>query len=68
MGEVDDNDEETAQSEVQSAGSNRSDPGREDAESVGIAVQGASDPDCEVAQVGTVAFAGAIRGRANAAE
>ncbi len=53
MGEVDDNDEETAQSEVQSAGSNRSDPGREDAESVGIAVQGASDPDCEVAQVGT---------------
>jgi hypothetical protein len=49
---VDDDDKEAAQPGLQSARGDRGDPGREDAEPTGLAVQGASDPDREVEEVG----------------
>ena len=51
---------------VQGAGGDGGDPGREDAEPVGIAVQGASDADREVEEVGDGATAGAFCGWADA--
>src|ERR1019366_4821157 len=58
QGEVDDDDEKTAQSAVQSTGGYRGDPRPEDAQPVGIAVQGASDPDRQVKEGGAGADAG----------
>src|SRR5262249_33245284 len=57
----DDDDAKTVQSEVQGAGGGRGDPRGKDAEPVGIAVQGASDADRQVAEGGAGATAGTVR-------
>src|SRR3954469_3004624 len=51
-GEVDDNDEEAVQSAVQSTRGIGGNPGREDAQPVGIAVQSASHANREMAEGG----------------